>query len=96
MRKHNNPWPKLFFDTLALGMSANTVIALRVAKLARGGAAANSESKRMVAEKVTAAAEAGLKAAGGMATGKPERAAGHAIAVYQKRVNANLRRLTKG
>jgi len=73
-----NPWPKLMFDAFDLGLSANAVIALRLAKLARGGAAAQSESKRMVAEKITAAAQAGASAA--VLGAKPERAAGRAMA----------------
>ena len=58
-----------------LGVSANHVIALRMAKLARGGAAARAETKLMVDEKVRAAVDANIEAARSIMTGHvPSRA----------------------
>jgi len=86
---------KLFSDAFKMSFLANQVIGLRLMKIAAGGAHGKRESELMVSEKIEAAAEASLAAATSMATGQPHRAAEHALAVYTKRVNGNLRRLTK-
>jgi len=39
-------------NAIKLGGSAHAVIALRMAKISKGGAAARQESKRMVSEKM--------------------------------------------
>lgn len=49
---------ELTWQTMLLGLEAQSVISLRMRKLADGGPAAVTESHRMVAEKVAAAAEA--------------------------------------
>ena len=49
------PWLKLSLDTFWLGAEASQVMALRMAKLAAGGAGAAVEAERMVSEKVVAA-----------------------------------------
>ena len=52
-------WMKFSLSTARLGYEVQTVMALRVLKLARGGKAAETEARRMVAEKGVAFAECG-------------------------------------
>jgi hypothetical protein len=54
---------KLWFAVLDLGFDAQRVIALRLAKIAAGGAAADIECRRMVSEKFATAAAAQAAAA---------------------------------
>ena len=96
MRRRKTSWPKIASDTLKLSASASTVIALRLAKLAKGGAAARRESQRMVDEKLKAAFDANADAARSIATGKALHVPGRTLTLYQKRVANNLRRLLKG
>src|SRR5258706_16157289 len=49
---------KLWVDVLNIGLDAQRVIAMRLAKIAKGGAAAEAECRRMVSEKFLAAAAA--------------------------------------
>jgi len=88
-------WPRLLADSMALGLNANLVIAMRLAKLAWGGPAAETESRRMVEEKIRAAQEANISAAQAVLTGKPHLAPKRALSVYQRRVRKNLCRLSK-
>jgi hypothetical protein len=53
-----NNWWKLSSDLAFAGMDAQRVIGLRLAKLAKGGPAAQRESRRMVVEKIAASTEA--------------------------------------
>ena len=62
------------------------VIALRMAKLAMGGASATREAKRMVSEKAEAAVETGLHLAAG---GEPHKV----VKSYRRKVQANRDRL---
>jgi hypothetical protein len=86
----------LFADTLALSVTANTVIAMRLTKMAFGAVDPNRESSLMVAEKIDAAAEASFAAARAIVAGEPHHAAGRAVAVYKRRVERNLHRLSRG
>ena len=52
MSKKSPDWARLFADSMMLGLNANLVIGLRLAKLARGGSAAGEESRLMVEEKL--------------------------------------------
>ena len=70
-------------------------IALRSAKMALGGAEAQLEAQRMVAEKAEAAWRLGLLLAGGGLGARPETIAGRTVAHYGKRVSANRRRLLR-
>jgi hypothetical protein len=63
-------WIRFSLSTARLGYEVQTVMALRVLKLARGGKAAETEARRMVAEKGVAFAEAATT----LATGGPPRA----------------------
>ena len=46
MSKKSPDWARLFADFMLLGLNANLVIGLRLAKLARGGAAARPQGRR--------------------------------------------------
>jgi hypothetical protein len=81
-------WMRLTNDAVLLGFETQHVIGLRLVKLSRGGPAAESEALRMVTEKTTALAEAGMTLARGGSTGK-------VIRRYRTRVRANKRRLLK-
>ena len=95
MRRKRPNWSRLLIDSAKLGLSANQVIGLRLAKLARGDAAARTESRLMVAEKVKAALEANIAAAQSILAGKAHLAPKRALSVYKKRVRKNLSRLKK-
>jgi len=82
-------WLRLGLDTVRLGLEAQTVVALRLAKLSLGGTAAQIEAQRMVTEKVEAAAEAAMTLATG---GTPERV----VRDYRRKVRANALRLSRG
>jgi len=90
-----NPWLDAF-RLAQLGFEAQSVIALRVMKLASGGASAKKEAKRMVSEKIAALAEAQLGFATDIALGRADRASANAVALYRRRVRANQRRLSGG
>jgi hypothetical protein len=79
---------RLTTDALMLGLETQQVIGLRVLRLSRGGAAAEAEAWRMVTEKTSALAEAGMTLARGGS-------AGTVIRRYRSHVRANARRLTK-
>jgi hypothetical protein len=80
-------------NAVKLTAFAPIVIALRVAKIKAGGAAGKSESRRMVGEKMKAASDATFDAAKTVLTGHPGKVPGRMLALYQKRVAANLKRL---
>jgi hypothetical protein len=73
-------------DSASLAIEAQHVIALRAAKLAAGGVAAQAEAARMMSEKVFAFAEASTMLAFGQSPGTVVRR-------YRTRVRANARRL---
>jgi hypothetical protein len=83
----------LFVDTLAMSVTANAVIAMRLTKMTLGNVDPTHEGALMIAEKIDAAAEASFAAARSIAAGEAHHAAGRAVAVYRKRVDRNLRRL---
>jgi hypothetical protein len=89
-----NPWVRLSFDVVKLGVESQTVVALRLMKLAQGGYAAADEACLMVTEKVGAAFIAPLHlASDAFATG-PD-AARRTTAVLRRKVRANQRRLSR-
>jgi xanthine dehydrogenase iron-sulfur cluster and FAD-binding subunit A len=93
--RKRSDWPRLLADSMTLGLNANLVITLRLAKIAWGGPAAKTESLRMVEEKIQAAREANISAAQAVLTGKAHLAPKRAMSVYQRRVRKNLERLSK-
>jgi hypothetical protein len=91
-----NPWLALTFALWRLGIEAQVVMALRLMRLASGGAAAQREAWRMVSEKGVAAAQASVTAGVLAATGGAPAAIGRkVVGGYRKRVRANRRRLTR-
>jgi hypothetical protein len=76
-------------------MEAQQVIALRLAKLALGGAAAEREAARMVSEKVKALADSQRLVVSAAVRGKADNAPASVIGLYQRRVGANKRRLSR-
>ena len=89
-----NPWFGLFAQMAALSLEAQQVMALRMWRLARGGARAEAEAQRMVAEKLAALSEAQVGAAAVMLRGGKHKAmAKNTLRVYRKRVRRNKRRL---
>ena len=95
MRSKMPNWTRLLTNSVKLGVSANHVVALRMAKLAHGDAAARAESKLMLDEKVKAAVDANLEAARSIMAGQAHLAPARALSVYRKRVHKNLSRLSK-
>ncbi len=91
-----NPWLAMSFKTVQLGLDAQNVIALRMMRLASGGAREKSEMNRMVIEKGTAIVEAQVAAATAVMTGSKDHVVdGKALNVFRKRVRANKRRLSR-
>jgi hypothetical protein len=91
-----NAWFALSSEAALLGLEAQHVIGLRLMRLAAGGALAESEAGRMVAEKVEALGEAQAAAAiAAMKGGNSNQVAKKALGVYKKRIRSNRRRLSK-
>ena len=90
-----NPWVKLGLDAAVLGMESAQVVGLRMAKLAAGGAAADAEAKRMVSEKVDAAAAWQALAMTGALGFTAPRIASRTMAHYRRKVRKNRRRLMR-
>ena len=83
----------LGIDMWMLGMESAMVIGMRTLKLAAGGAAGDRESRRMIEEKLAAAAQLPVVlAASGAAT--PEALTRSAVRHYSKKVRANRKRLS--
>jgi hypothetical protein len=79
-----------------LGFEAQHVMALRLARLAMGGAPATREASRMVSEKAAAGLNAQFAAALSMVSGRGfDHAAGQALGVYKRAVRRNRRRLSR-
>ena len=91
-----NSWFALSSQAARLSLEAQGVMALRLMRIAAGGSGAQSEAQRMVTEKVEAFAEAQAAAAAiAISGGGGRRVTKKVLAVYQKRVRGNRRRLTR-
>lgn len=88
-------WFALALDGWSMGIEASTVIGLRMAKLAAGGAAAEAEARRMVEEKLGAAIDLQAMAMRGALGADIGTAAARSMRHYRGRVRANRRRLTR-
>jgi hypothetical protein len=86
---------KGFTDALSFALDCQEVVGRRLARIARGDAGALVEAQRMMAEKISVAAEASMAAAFAWPLGV-EVATAKAAAQYQKAVRANRRRLRGG
>jgi hypothetical protein len=90
-----NPWTSLI-EAARFGFEAQCVMALRLTRLAAGGALARREANRMVTEKATAMIEAQLAAATAIASGRGSRnAARRVFGTYKRAVHRNRRRLSR-
>jgi hypothetical protein len=81
-------WMKFSLDAARLGYEVQTVMTLRMLKLARGGKAAETEARRMVAEKGVAFAEVATTLATGGSMNKVVRR-------VRSRVSKNKQRLSR-
>jgi hypothetical protein len=88
------PWVALSLRVFQLGVEAQTVMTLRLVRLASGDARGHDELNRMVVEKLAALAEAQMAAATAIMNGhKDHVVARKALTVFKKRVRENKRRL---
>ncbi len=91
-----NPWLALTFRAFQLGLEAQSVVALRMLRLASGDAHSQAEFSRMFGEKIAAVVEAQMVAAAAVMSGHQDHVvAGKALNVFRKHVRANKRRLTR-
>jgi hypothetical protein len=91
-----DPWITLGMRVFQLGIEAQSVMALRIMRLASGDARGQDELNRMVIEKMTALAEAQMAAATAIMNGhKDHVVARKALTVFRKRVRDNRRRLSQ-
>lgn len=88
-----NPWLRLNLSMMQLGAEASGVIALRMMKLAGGGAAATAEAELMLSEKILATAEVQRNAWVAAFTGASHLTPQRTVAHYRRKVRANRRRL---
>jgi hypothetical protein len=87
---------KLWTDVWRLGLDAQSVVAMRLGRIALGGAGAEAECRRMVSEKIAAAAAAQTAAATALVRGRGlENAATVALVPVKRAVRANRRRLSR-
>jgi hypothetical protein len=91
-----NPWLALSLQSAWMCWEAQSVITLRLLRLAKGGAAAEAEVQRMFAEKAAALAEAQIAATTRtLRGGRSHQVTKETLSVYSRRVRRNRRRLTK-
>ena len=91
-----NAWFALSAQAMRMCWDAQAVMLLRTLRIAKGGARAEAETQRMIAEKVAALAQAQIAAmVATLKGGKKDRAAKEALAVYAGQVRRNRRRLSK-
>ena len=85
-----NAW----FEAARFASDSQSVVALRLMRIANGGPQAATEASQMISEKMAAFAEAQGAMFAALATGKSfESAATRAYAPYRRAVRANRRRL---
>lgn len=89
-------WMSLSLSATRMMIDAQSVIGLRLLKIANGGPQAEVEAQRMVIEKGSAFVEAQIALATAVATGQGHKAPHRALKAYSKRVHANHRRLSRG
>jgi hypothetical protein len=87
---------KLWTDVWSVGLEAQRVIAMRLARISHGGAKADAECRRMVSEKFAAAAATRAAGVAALAAGKGiDSALALALAPVMRTVRANHRRLSR-
>ena len=91
-----DPWISFSIKAWQLGFEVQSVIALRLMRMAAGGARADAEANRILSEKTAAAGEAQLAVTTAVMRGRKDHVvAGKALAVYSKPVHAKKRRLSR-
>jgi hypothetical protein len=91
-----NPWLDVALKAFQLGVDAQSVIALRMIRLAAGGARAQDEAQRMVIEKITAVADAQNAATSAILNGHQDHVVvAKTLGAFDKHVRANKRRLSR-
>jgi hypothetical protein len=90
-----NPWLELSLKAVQMGMEAQSVIALRMLRLATGGARMEGEASRMVTDKVSAAEAQAVAAVSALSGRSPHVVVSKAPRIVKKRVRANKRRLSR-
>ena len=93
---HSSPfaaWMGIGFDALKLGMDANSVIGLRLAKIASGGFAGTAETHLMIAEKMQAVTQLQAAFLTGSLGVTPAAVAKTTLQYWSTKVLANQRRL---
>lgn len=80
---------------LSLAWNVPQVMALRLAKIARGGKRGQAESHLMISEKIGAAMQAQSIMLRSMLTGSPDKGSNAVTKLYARKVAANKRRLSK-
>ncbi len=91
-----NPWFALSAQAARMCWDMQAVILLRSLRIAQGGARGDAETRRMIAEKAAALAQAQLTVTAAALKGdKKHRVAKKALTVYATRVRRNRRRLSK-
>lgn len=96
MTARRNPWFSFSLDAMQFTLEAQSVIGMRLAKAAWGGAAAHDEAALMVVEKTVAALDAQCLMARSFIQGEGHLGPARAMALYRRRVRANQRRLSGG
>ena len=89
-----DPWVRNYHSFVKLSSEAQEVIGLRMTRLALGGGHAQIEAQRMISEKLVTMVEAQISLITDIATGRADLAPARAIALFQRRVSANRRRLS--
>lgn len=85
---------KTWFEAAQFHADSQSVIAMRLMRIASGGPQAATEAQRMVSEKVAAFGEAQGALMGALMTGSSlDAAAAKVYAPYRRAVRANRRRL---
>lgn len=85
-----------WIEAARFGYDAQRVIGLRMLRMAAGGTDASAEARMMVAEKLTAFADAQLAIAVALVSGSTlDVAAARAFRPYRRRVRANKSRLSR-
>ncbi len=86
------PW----LDAMRFGFEVQSVVALRLLKIAAGGAEGHAEFTKMLTEKVEAMADAQTAGATALVQGKSMNVvSSRAMTPIKRRVRANRRRLKK-
>ena len=86
-------WQKFTIESWALWFEANSVVGMRLLRLAQGGPQAGFEAERMVTEKFTAFGEAAMRYASLSPFQGSSKAARSALVPIRRQVKANRRRL---